>query len=151
MRIKIITLSWPLLLSALLFSCKKKEPPKAPMLDLAQQYEITSSFDKKSSILTVGIKLNDGLHAYAKGEKIGKPVRLEIVDKNGWQALGTTDIPAGKNKDLGTLGKSVVLTGDVNLRQRVKSGTGEGRANLHLQVCTESVCDRPRVHSLTFH
>lgn len=151
MKRRIITILWPLLLSTLFFSCKKKEPPKAPMLDLAQQYEIRSSFDKKTAILTVGIKLNDGLHAYAQGEKIGKPVRLEVVDQNGWQALGTTDIPVGKNKDLGTLGKSVVLTGDVNLRQRVKAGTGEGQAKLHLQVCTENVCDRPRVHSFTFH
>lgn len=134
----------------ILFGCTKKKepPPKITAIDFAKHYSITSRYDKMASMLFVDVKLDDKIHAYARNEKIGKPVDLEILPKNGWAKDGSTVIPDGKTRKLGDLGESVIIEDDFRITQKVKSGTGKGEALLHLQVCTDNICDRPRVHTL---
>jgi hypothetical protein len=130
-----------------LFSCKKKNTSiSAPITDFEKHYSITSKYENNISLLTIDIILDDMLHAYADGEKIGKPVNLEILPKNGWMANGRPKIPQGASKKLNELGESVVLEGRFQIIQKLKKGKIPGEALLHLQVCTNDVCDRPRTH-----
>jgi hypothetical protein len=137
-----------LLVIGFLFGCKKNAPIKSTKFDFDKNYSITSSFDEASSILLVDINLADNLHAYADGEKIGKPVTLEIAPKNNWLPDGPLYIPPGEKKMLKDLGESVVLTGKITIKQKVRKGSGNGEALLNLQVCTDNICDRPRTHTL---
>jgi hypothetical protein len=127
---------------------KKDAPPKIENVDFDKGFSISSEFVDATSQFEIMIHLNDSMHAYAPGEKIGKAIKLEITDQNGWSAEGPVVIPNGKKKKLGELGESIVLEGDINLRQKLKRGSGKGEALLHLQVCANSICDRPRVHRL---
>lgn len=133
-------------------SCKKKDSSQAihQPIDFSKSFAVTSDFDQKTSILTVNLKMDEHVHAYAQGERIGKPLRLEIVNKNGWQAIGDTVIPEGAKKKLGDLGESRVLEGEVKLKQELKKGSGPGEATLYLQICTDNVCDRPRTQKIVF-
>lgn len=112
-------------------------------------YSISSHFDQKTSELSVDISLDKSIHAYADGEKIGIPLRLEVSPKNGWVADGDASIPKGKLKKLSP-GESQVLMGNIKVSQKLKNGTGPGEAHLHLQVCSDKACDRPRVHKILF-
>jgi hypothetical protein len=128
-------------------ACKKQTPsPQSGAMDFAKHYSISPHFDKKSSTLTVTITLDKGLHAYADGEKIGKPVRLEIIAKDGWAANGLPTTPKGVTKKLDGLGESVILPGNFEVIQKVIEGQGAGEAKLYLQVCTDNACDQPREH-----
>jgi hypothetical protein len=127
---------------------KAKETILTESPDFEKNFSISAEFIDATSQLEITIHLNDSLHAYAPGEKIGKPVKLDIRAQNGWAADGPTIIPDGKRKKIGDLGESVVLEGDVRLRQKLKRGSGKGEALLQLQVCSYTTCDRPRVHSL---
>lgn len=129
-------------------SCTKKEAKAPPVIDFKTHYTINPSFDPKSSMVTVAISLDKPLHAYADGEKIGRPVRLEITKKNGWAADGPAIAPKGVTKQLPGLGESVVLQGNFELKQKVIRGHGPGEAKLYLQVCTDTACDQPREHIL---
>lgn len=105
-----------------------------------------SKYDKKSKTLSVHVKLRDGVHAYARGETVGKPVSLVVKPQNGWKAVGDLQTPKGKEKILKTSGKSVIIDGDFDVKTRVDGGHGPILVELHLQVCSEDACDRPRVH-----
>lgn len=129
-------------------ACKKKDISQKDDFDFDKSFSINSEFSEDNSELLVTIHLANSLHAYAQGERIGKPIKIEITPKNGWKADGPAAIPAGTKKNLGALGDSVVLEGDVIIRQRLKKGLGPGEAHLYLQVCTEKVCDRPRIHHI---
>jgi len=104
------------------------------------------AYDKKTKILSVHVKLRDGLHAYAPGETIGKPVTLVVKPQNGWKASGDVQLPKGKEKNLKTSGKSVIIEGDFDVKTHVEGGRGPVLGELHLQVCSEDACDRPRIH-----
>ena len=121
---------------------KIEAPPVAP--DFATAIEIVPGFDKTSSKVTVMLKIKPGFHAYAPGESVGKPVEL-VVDAP-WAIDGAVQIPAGSKKDLGELGTSVILEGDVPLAVVVKGGTGEVSGTVMAQVCTDKACDRPKKH-----
>lgn len=132
-------------------ACKKNpQNPLVPVSDFDNRYLVTSNYDAAKAMLTVDIKLDDTVHAYADGEKIGKPIRLEITAKNGWAPDGDAQIPQGVKKNLAGLGYSMVLRGQISIHQKLKKGTGEGEALLHLQVCADNACDRPRTHKLSF-
>src|SRR5580704_18017438 len=115
------------LLLMLIFSpaCKKKEPPSKNIVNFDKLYSITSKYDDKTSLLFIDIKLDDKLHAYAQGEKIGKPVSLEISPKNGWLPNEPARIPQGTVKKL-ALGYSIVLEGSIRLSQSLIQGRGPG-------------------------
>jgi hypothetical protein len=129
-------------------SCKKQQPVSAQIIDFDKHYSITT--DYKDSTLTVKIKLDDMLHAYAEGEKIGRPVSLTIKEHNGWQALGPAIVPKGNKKMLIGLGESVTLDNEIELKQKVIKGQGPGQALVYLQVCTDNACDRPKEHVISF-
>jgi hypothetical protein len=139
-------LSLVVLLAIFVVSCKKKEQDLSHSPDFNNSFSISSEFIDATSQLKIAIHLADSFHAYAPGEKIGKPIKLEITNINGWAADGAASIPPGKNKLMGELWQSIVLQGDVHISQKLKKGNGQGEALLYLQVCTANACDRPRVH-----
>lgn len=136
-----------LLILVFLCGCQKKSEP---ITSFDKLYSIKSSFDENNKTLVVDIALDKNIHAYAQGEKIGVPLMLEISPKNDWQKEGEALIPKGEVKELKGLGQSVVLLGNIQVRQKLKRGKGPGEANLHLQVCSENTCDKPRIHALQF-
>lgn len=122
---------------------RKIDAPPAPP-DFANAIELVPAFDKATSKVTVTLKIKPGFHAYAPGEPTGKPVELAVDAP--WTVEGTVAIPEGKKKDLGELGTSVILEGDVPLTAVVKGGTGEVKGTVAAQVCTDKACDRPKKH-----
>lgn len=129
-------------------ACQKKPAHSSNTYDFTQPPAITTRIDKINSLLELTIDLPNEVHAYAPGEKIGKPIDLTISTKNGWVQRATPIIPAGEKKDLGSLGETHVLTGKITVKQKLTIGDGEGEALLYLQICTEHACDRPRIHNL---
>ena len=135
------------MLLLLLCSCKNKP---APTIDnFADYYTIDARYFKERAILRVAVSLKSPVHAYAPKELTGKPVRLEVKPQNGWEPLGDATYPSGK-KESSKGQDSYVLDKDFSIEQRLKPGRGVGRAVLHLQVCTNTQCDRPRSHELSF-
>jgi hypothetical protein len=120
-------------------------PPAAP--DFANAVEVVPAFDKATSKVTVTLKIKPGFHAYAPGEPTGKPVELAVDAP--WTVEGAPTIPAGTTKDLGELGKSVILEGDVPLTAVVKGSGTELKGTVSAQVCTDKACDRPKKHPFT--
>lgn len=120
-------------------------PAAPPKFDDAVTVE--PALDKASGKLTVMLKIKPGFHAYAPGEEIGKPVELAV--EAPWTIEGPVQIPAGQKKDLGELGTSVILEGDVPLTATVKGGNGELKGAVSAQVCTDKACDRPKKHAFT--
>lgn len=124
----------------------KAAKPEAPPPDFNKAAVIAPAYDKATGQLTVTLKLQPGFHAYAPGEQIGQPVELAVHEAGGWKVEGQPTIPAGKEKDLGDLGKSVILEGDVPLVATVKGGEGPIRGDVKVQICTDKACDRPKKH-----
>lgn len=124
-----------------------KETQEAPVLlpDFEHAFTLTPSFDDASQKLRVSLRFEEGYHAYAPGEEVGKPISLRIEDANGWKAQDI-QIPKGREKDLGDLGKSFVLEGTVELEAQLMGGTGDIEGTVTVQVCTDKACDRPRPH-----
>jgi hypothetical protein len=122
---------------------KPMEQPAAPP-DFANA--VTLEPKVEAGKLTVTLKLKPGYHAYAPGEEIGKPVSLTVDAP--WTAENIT-IPEGTVKDLGELGKSKILEGDVPLTAMVKGGSGELKGTVEAQVCTDKACDRPKKHAFS--
>lgn len=139
--LSIITLSY-----IFISGCNKTKSTNQPSDEFAKNYTIKPKMI--DDMLILEITLGPGLHAYAKGEKIGKPVHLEILPKNGWSSEGSPLIPEGQKKQLSPGNESVVLEGRFLIKQKVKKGKSEGQAALHLQVCSKDACDRPRIHEI---
>jgi hypothetical protein len=97
----------------------------------------------------VTLSIAPGFHAYAPGEQIGKPVELKLKDGGAWSLAGPVEIPAGKEKDLGELGRSVILEGTVPLKATLGGGAEKAPVDgtVTVQVCTDKACDRPRTHA----
>jgi len=127
----------------------KPQPlPEAPP-DWASALAIAPAFNQADGTLTVTLKIKEGFHAYGPGEEVSKPVALALKDGTPWQLDGAVAIPPGKKKDLGALGTSVILEGDVVVTAKLKGGPGAVEAVLEAQVCTDKACDRPRKHPIT--
>jgi len=110
--------------------------------------DFLASYNKASHLLNVLVKLPAGVHAYAPGETVGKPVNVVVKPENGWK-ISSVHIPKGKEKTLPSSGKSMILEGDFNITAKVEGGRGPILGELHLQVCSDDACDRPRVHQFT--
>jgi hypothetical protein len=119
--------------------------PEAPP-DWASALTVVPAYDAAEKSLTVVLKIKEGFHAYGPGEEVSKPVALTVKAENGWAVGGGGDIPPGKEKDLGALGQSVILEGDVAIKAKLTPGTGAIEGVLEAQVCTDKACDRPRKH-----
>lgn len=125
----------------------KKPNPADAAPDFANAMELVPSFDKASGKLTMTVKLRPGYHAYAPGEEIGKPLSLSVDEsKGGWKVEGAVSVPAGQKKDLGALGTSMILEGNIDVTAVVKGGSGDLEGKLEAQVCTDKACDRPKAH-----
>lgn len=134
-----------------LLSCDKfKTHEKIEDTNFENSYKISSNLDKDQNLLILNIKLKKNFHAYARGEKIGKPVSLEIIRVNGYSAEGEALIPVGTIKKMASSAQSHVIEGDFEIKQRMKMGSGIGKAILRMQICTASLCDRPRTHEISF-
>jgi len=128
---------------------QKPQPlPEAPP-DWASALAVAPTWDKGTETLTVQLKIKEGFHAYGPGEEVSKPVALNVTAQNGWAMSGAADIPAGTKKDLGALGTSVILEGDVAIKAKLTPGTGAIDGVVEVQVCTDKACDRPRKHPFT--
>jgi hypothetical protein len=105
---------------------------------------LVPSFDAATSTLTVQLLLRPGFHAYGPGEEVSKPVGLTVDPSNGWVVDGAVNIPPGIKKNLGELGTSVILEGQVPLTAKLKGGAGAISGFVEVQVCTDKACDRPK-------
>lgn len=121
---------------------KEEEAPTSFIGSVA----LDPKYDKASNTLTVTLNLKKGFHAYAAGEEIGMPVKMTVAQTGGWKVEGEPNIPAGKKKDLGELGTSMILEGNVPVTAKVVGGEGPIEGEMKVQVCTEKACDRPRTH-----
>src|SRR5690348_14686953 len=91
---------------------------------LGDSANFVPKYDKKSKTLSVHVTLQDGVHAYARGESVGKPVDLVVKSHNGWKTVGDLQIPKGKEKRLKTSGKSVIIDGSFDVKTLVEGGKG---------------------------
>lgn len=127
----------------------KPQPlPEAPP-DWASALAIVPAYDQATQTLTVMLKIKPGFHAYGPGEEVSKPVAMGLKEGSSWSVDGAVNIPAGVKKDLGALGTSVIVEGDVALTAKLKPGTGAIEGIVEVQVCTDKACDRPRKHPIT--
>ena len=123
--------------------------PVKASISFSEAATLTPTFDKATQMVSVQIRIADGFHAYAAGEKIGKPVDILIKPLNGWKANGTAILPQGKEITLKSLQKSVILDGLFTVKAKVYDGKGPVAGEVHLQVCSDDACDRPRVYPFT--
>ena len=127
----------------------KPQPLPAAPPDWASAVTVVPAYDASTSTLLVVLKIKEGFHAYAPGEEVSKPVAVSVDATNGWAVEGAVDIPAGKKKDLGTLGTSVILEGEVPIKAKLTKGSGAISGVVDVQVCTDKACDRPKKHPFT--
>ena len=127
----------------------KPQPlPEAPP-DWASALAIAPAYDAGTQTLTVTLKIKPGFHAYGPGEEVSKPVAFALEEGSSWSVDGAINIPAGVKKDLGALGTSVIVEGDVAITAKLKPGTGAIEGVVEAQVCTDKACDRPRKHPIS--
>lgn len=138
------------LISALM-SCDKKNNNNIANIDFDKSYTVKSNYDASTKNLNIDIELKDGVHAYGEQEKVGKPVRLIIEENNGWKANGKAIIPKGYKRSFKGAQENFLLEGSFRIKQPLVPGKDQGRAILYLQVCTDTQCDRPRSHELSFN
>ena len=103
------------------------------------------AWDAKTSSVVGHLALEPGFHAYGPGEQTGKPISLEITG-TAWN-VQEVQLPPAQKKDLGELGTSFVLTGNIEVKGRL-GASGDAKApvvgKLNYQVCSDTSCDRPR-------
>lgn len=127
----------------------KPQPlPEAPP-DWASALAIAPAYDAASQTLTVTLKIKPGFHAYGPGEEVSKPLAFSLKEGGSWAVDGAVNIPAGVKKDLGALGTSVIVEGNVAITAKLKPGTGAIEGTVEAQVCTDKACDRPRKHPIS--
>jgi hypothetical protein len=127
---------------------KAQPVPEAPP-DWASALAIEPSYDGATKTLKVLLRIKPGFHAYGPGEEVSKPVGFSVKEGSSWRVDGAVTIPAGVKKDLGTLGTSVIVEGDVAITATLVPGTGPIEGVVEAQVCTDTACDRPRKHPIT--
>ncbi len=98
--------------------------------------EIRPVFNHKTQILTLQVTLPDGKHAYAPGEKVGRPVSLEISPETGWKQVGPTQLPTGDSKHL--------LNNRFEIKTHLTGGSSDISGILKMQMCSDKACERPR-------
>lgn len=136
-------------------SCQAVTQPFAPTeADFANSFAVETRYDKAEQTLTVLLRLQPGYHAYAPGEKVGVPLDVVIQSQDGWRVRQPPQIPPGQKKDLGELGTSLVLTGDVPVvvrleKRKADAGPIEGIVKVH--VCADGACGFPQEHRFVVH
>lgn len=122
-------------------------PEAAP--DWASALAIEPRYDASTKTLTVLLRIKPGFHAYGPGEEVSKPVAFALKEGSSWRVDGAVQIPAGVKKDLGALGTSVIVEGNVAITATLVPGTGPIEGIVEAQVCTDTACDRPRKHPIS--
>lgn len=87
--------------------------------------------------------IKEGYHAYGTKEETARPLGISILSANGWKTAGSPNIPAGKEKKL-QIGKVFIVEGEVSLSQKVVDGLGNIEGSVQVQICTDTMCDRPK-------
>lgn len=141
----ILAAAGALLATAACLDDRRPAPPASPA-DFASAFSFSPRLDEANGRLVVDVRMQEGFHAYAPGERIGRPVELSVLPTGGWSAAGAVALPAGRERDLGPLGRSVVLEDAFTITLPVSPGAGALAGELKIQVCTNDVCEKPRVH-----
>lgn len=128
------------------FACKKNPAPSQQPFRFDDNYTINHHLD--NDVLSVVVNLKNGLHAYGFEESIGKPINLKINQENGWMSIGKPKFPNSHKTRLKGLGEADTLENQFEITQKIKRGKGPGKALFYLQVCTDTMCDRPRIHEI---
>lgn len=122
-----------------------EKPVATGPVDFSKAIKIDVAWDAPRSAVVAKIHLEPGFHAYGPGEETGKPLAMETTGE-AW-TVKDVQLPKGETKDLGEMGKSVVVTGDVEAVMVVQP-KGDAKApvagTLKYQVCSDKSCDRPR-------
>lgn len=136
-------------------SCQAVTQPFAPTEpDFANSFAVETRYNKAEQALTVLLRLQPGYHAYAPGEKVGVPLAVVMQSQGGWRVRQPPRIPPGQKKDLGELGISLVLTGDVQVvvrLEKLKADAGPIEGVLKVHVCTNGACGFPQEHPFVVH
>ena len=109
-----------------------------------KNFSFKAKYKKKYKKILINIKLDKGYHAYSNGEKIGKVIDLKILSKNGWRIVDGPFLPNGYEKDIGYLGKSIILEGEFLIFAYIEGGEGAIFGNLLMQICTNNNCYTPK-------
>jgi hypothetical protein len=131
---------WPLTLLLFTFSmtsceCAKKTPTPTS-INFLEASSIVARYEAVTKKLIVKVMLQEGVHAYAPGETVGRPVELIVLPHNGWQLQGAIEYPAG----------SPMLENEFTITAPVGGGHGRIQGVVKLQLCTDYACDKPREH-----
>lgn len=116
-----------LVLLALLGSCAPKPTSNS---------QISYVFDSKTSELSIRVNLPEGMHAYAPGEPVGRPVELVISPKNNWALVSPPILPTGNTKHL--------LDKNFEIKAKLKNGLGSVSGVFKMQLCSDNSCERPQ-------
>lgn len=116
-----------IILCILLGSC-------APKIKSSSQ--ISYLFDPKTSELAIKVKLPEGMHAYAPGEPVGRPIELLIHPTNNWVLASPPLLPTGNTKHL--------LDKDFEIKAKLKNGQGPVSGVFKMQLCSDHSCERPQ-------
>ncbi len=116
-----------LILLAFACSCTPKQKPAS---------QISYAFNPKTSEVSVKVKLPEGMHAYAPGEPVGRPIELVIHPKNNWQLAGQPILPTGNAKHL--------LNQAFEIKAKLKNGHGPVSGVFKMQLCSDNSCERPQ-------
>ncbi|MFO0722340.1 MAG: protein-disulfide reductase DsbD family protein [Myxococcota bacterium] len=150
-----VPIFFALTLVAAIGGCKEPAgsapPERAQAVDFAAAIELHPRYDAAAHAIVVEVSIAPGFHAYAEGETVGRPLKLEVAGAEPIELSGAPRYPAGREKML-PIGRSMVVEGKSEIvAPIVKRGTTEApsagtpfKANLSYQVCKETACDRPR-------
>jgi hypothetical protein len=138
--------------------CKPEQPAPEPapksaqapdVVDFPNAFSWTQTYDVATQTLLVRVALKDGYHAYAPGEKVGRPVELVVAGDKGWKLESAPLLPKGETKVVGEIGPTQVLEKSFEISAKVTRGTGPLVGTLKMQLCTDHACDRPRDHAFS--
>lgn len=111
----------------LLISCSSKP---------SEQPQIAYDFNQTTQELKIRVKLPAGLHAYGLGEKIGRPIGLEIGSESNWRLVGQPNLPVGDQKHL--------LSKEFQVTAKLTGGAGPVSGVFKMQLCSDNSCGRPQ-------
>ena len=138
---------WVIAVALISAACPQREEGNAQNPpDFASAFHHAVRYERAQRSLVVELQIAPRFHAYTVGEKIGRPLLLELAPDSDFLADGPVAYPKGTTKDL-PIGRSVIVEGraeiSVGLRPKGESkGTIKGTLRYH--VCTDRACDRPR-------
>jgi hypothetical protein len=117
------------------------------MPDFQGAWTLSAVYHPQMNTAFLHIQIKPGFHAYGPGEKTGMPPAIDIDKTGGWELLAPPILPRGTKKKSAIGSEIVVLPERFAIELKVNKGQGNIHGVLHLQLCTDTLCDRPRAHS----